>query len=104
MEYISNILKKIPESAKQIIHSEETHDSDYDMNCNTNITSISNTLNNLWLQSSLHSSHIKTKYNGKEESINNIFSKYVEPLLNDINNPALFQEWKLNLHATSYEK
>ena len=34
----------------------------------------------------------------------NIFSVYVVPLLKYINHPALLQEWKLNLDATSYER
>ena len=34
----------------------------------------------------------------------NIFSEYVAPLLKDINNPALLQEWKLNIDAAEYEK
>ena len=34
----------------------------------------------------------------------NIFSTYVVPLLKNINNPALIQEWKLNLDAAAYEK
>ena len=33
-----------------------------------------------------------------------IFSEYVEPLLKDINHPALIQEWKLNLDAADYER
>ena len=45
----------------------------------------------------MHSSYIQTKYNGKEEIINNIFSAYDGDLLNDINHPALVQEWKLNI-------
>ena len=34
----------------------------------------------------------------------NIFSAYFLPLLKYINHPALFQEWKLNLDASAYEK
>ena len=56
-----------------------------------------------WLKSSLLSYYIQTKYNEKDESINNMFSTYVEPLLNDINNPALLQEWKLNIDDAVYE-
>ena len=89
MERNSNHLRKIPKLAKQGIRAEETHDSDYVMTCNATITSISNILKKLWLKSSLHSFHIQTKYNGKYESINNIFSTYVEPLLNGINHPVL---------------
>ena len=58
----------------------------------------------MWLHSILHLSYIQTKSNVKEKSINSIFSTNVEPLLNDINNPALLQEWKLNIGAAEYEK
>ena len=40
LERNSNSLKKILNLVKQIIHSEETHDSDYVMTCNTIITYI----------------------------------------------------------------
>ena len=32
----------------------------------------------------------------------NIFSAYVVPMLKDMNHPALFKYWKLNLDATAY--
>ena len=80
------------------------HDSDYVMTCTTAIVSISNTLKKLLLQYDLHSSYNQTKYIGEEEIIHNIFSTYVEPLLNYINHPALVQEWKLNIDAPAYEK
>ena len=65
LERNSNSLKEIPNSAKERIHQEETHDSEYVITCNTTIPSISNTLKKLWLQSIFHSSYIQTKYNGK---------------------------------------
>ena len=34
----------------------------------------------------------------------NIISAYVVPLLKDINNTALIQDWKLNLDAEAYER
>ena len=52
----------------------------------------------------MHLSYIQTKYNGKEESINKIFSTYIEPLLNCINHPTLMQQCKLNIDAPEYEK
>ena len=42
--------------------------------------------------------------NDKKEMIMNIFSEYVVPPLKYINNPALLQDWKLNLDAVAYEK
>ena len=82
----------------------DMYDSDYVMTCNTAITSISNTLKVLWIQSYLHSYLIQTIYNGKEESIYNIFSTYVEPLLDDINHSELVQEWKINIDAAASGK
>ena len=53
---------------------------------------------------SLHSSYIRREFNDKNKIIINISSAYVEPLLKDINHPALLQEWKLNLDDAEYEK
>ena len=80
------------------------HDSENIMTYTTSITSISNTLKKLLLQYNFHSSYNQTRYIGKEEIIHNIFSTYVEPLLNYINHTALVQEWKLNPDAPEYEK
>ena len=91
LECNSNNRKKITNIAKKIIHAEETHNTYYFMTCNTTTPSISNTFKKLLLHSILHYYYIKTKYNDKEESINNIFSAYVEPLLNYINHPVLIQ-------------
>ena len=52
----------------------------------------------------MYSYYVQTINNDKEEIINNIFSKYAEPLLDGINNPALVQECKINLDASLYEK
>ena len=79
------------------------HDSDYVMTCTTKILSISNMLKTLLLQYNFHSSYNQTKYIGEEEIIHNIFSTYVEPLLNYINHPALLQEWILNIDVPAYE-
>ena len=43
-------------------------------------------------------------YNGKQKIINNIFSTYVENLLNDVNHPALVQKRKLNIDTAVYGK
>ena len=80
------------------------HDSDYVISCTMETRSISNTFNKLLLQSDLHPTYIQTIYNGEEERINKNVSTYVEPLLNDINHPALVQYWKLNMDVTGYEK
>ena len=73
------------------------------MTFTTEIPSISSTLKKLLLQYNFHSSYNQKIHIGEEEIIHNIFSTYVEPLLNCINHPALVQEWKLNIDAPEYE-
>ena len=104
LERNSYNLKIIENEAKQRIRAMDTHDSDYVTTCTTEISSISNNLKKLLLQSDLHLSYTKIINNGKQESIHKIFSKYDEPLLNAINDLALVQEWKLNIDAAEYEK
>ena len=84
-------MAKLPNEVKQIIHAEETDNSDFVMTCINKIPSTSNTLKKLLLHRSLHCSFIKTKYNDKEKIINNTLITYVESLLADINHPALIQ-------------
>ena len=66
LEYNFNNLVKLQNEVKQIIHAEETHNSDYVMTCIYTIPPISNTLKKLLLHKSLHSYYIQTKYNDKE--------------------------------------
>ena len=60
MECNTNNLAKLPNDVKTIIHAEETYNSDKVMTCIIKIPSTSNTLNNLVVNKSLHSSYIKT--------------------------------------------
>ena len=103
LEYNFNHLEKLLNEVKQIIHAEETDNSYYVMTCINTIPSTSNGLRS-FLHKSLHSSYIQTEYNDKDEIINNTFTTYVEPFLEDINHPALIQEWKLNVDSASYEQ
>ena len=34
----------------------------------------------------------------------NIFNTYFMPQIKEINHPAIFQEWKLNIDAAEYER
>ena len=104
LERNSNNLFIIENEVKQIIHAMDMNDSDYVMTFTTAIPSISINLNKLWIKSGFHSSYIKTIYNGEQESINNIFSTYVETLLDYINHPTLVQEFIINFDAAVYEK
>ena len=93
-------MEKLPDEVKFIIHAEDTYSYYKVMICSTRIPSTSNPLKNLAVNKSFHYSYIQREYNDKNETIINIFSEYVEPLLKDINHPALLQEWKINLDAT----
>ena len=81
-------MAKLPNEVKDIIHEEDTENSDKVMIFNITITSTLNTLKILAVNRSFHSSYIKTYFNDKKETIINIFSEYVEPLLKDINHPT----------------
>ena len=76
LERNSNHLKIIDNEDKQIIHKMDMHYSYYVITCTTANISISKTLNKLLLQYDLHSSCNQYIYNGEEEIIHNIFSKY----------------------------
>ena len=92
-------MEKLPNEVKEIIHAEDTEDSDKVMTFTTQITSTSNTLTNLAVNTSFHSFSVQREFNDKKDTITNIFSAYVEPLLKYINHLALLEEWKLNPDA-----
>ena len=91
MEFNNNNLSKLPNDVKQRINAEETDHSDKVVTCINIITSTSNTLKNLVVNKSLHSSYIQTEFNDKNKIIINISSAYFVPLLKDINHLALLQ-------------
>ena len=101
-EFNVNHLKKRTNEVKQIIHAEETDHPYKVMTCINRIPSTSNTLKNLVVNKSFHSSNIQTELNDKKENIIDIFSAYFVPLLKDINHTALLQEWKLNIYAAAH--
>ena len=96
-------MAKLPNEVKDGICAEDRENSDKVVICSTTTPSTSNILNNLAENKHFHSSYIKKDYNDKKETMINIFSEYVEPLLNNINHPALLQEWKLNIDAAEYK-
>ena len=60
LECNDNNLAKLTNDVKQITHTEETDNSEKVMTCINTITSTSNTLKNLVVDKSLHSSYIQT--------------------------------------------
>ena len=70
-------LGKLPIEAKQRIHAEDTYNSEKVMICSTKITSNSNTLKKLEVNTSFISSYIQKYFYDKKEEIINIFSACV---------------------------
>ena len=62
-------LEKLPSEVKDRIYAEKTYNSDKVMICSTTITSTSNTLKNLAVNTSFHSSYIQEEFNDKKEEI-----------------------------------
>ena len=42
-------------------------------------------------------------YNAKEKEINDLFLKYLVPVMEDIEHPKLIKEWIQNIDAAAYE-
>ena len=97
-------LKRLPYQVKDRVGAEVTINSDNVMICYTTITSTSDTLKNLLVNSNYHSSYINQEFNDKKEDIINIFSAYVAQQIKKIHHPALLQEWNLNIDTAEYEK
>ena len=67
------------------------------MLCYTTITSTSNTLKNLLINSNYHSSYSTETFNTNDEQMRKLFSTYVTPQIKEINHPSIIQEWKINI-------
>ena len=71
---------------------------------NIAIYSVANTINKCHLQSDLHLIYKQNFYHDKIDEINTIFYEYHIPLLNNLDHPALIEEWKRNLDTAAYKK
>ena len=99
-----NNLEKLPFKVKQRTRSEDTDNSDKLIIYFTTIPSTLNTMKNLAVNTHFCSSCIENELNNIKEDIINIFSEYVEPLMKEINQLELLQEWKINLDVANYER
>ena len=89
---------------KQRVGAEPKVNSYKVMLCKTTIISTSNTLKNLVISSYYHSAYSTEKLDTEEQEMCRLFSTYVTPQIKEINNPAIIQEWKLNIDAAEYKK
>ena len=104
LEHNSKNLSIVPNEAKQIINAINMHDSDFVMAFYTSINSVENTINKFHIVSDLNFGYIHNFYHDKQESIDYMFCQYIKPLLKDIDNTELIQEWKIYIYSGSYEK
>ena len=56
------------------------------------------------MQSNLHTGYKHIFYQDWQDKSDELFDQYNLTLLNNIDHPALIQEWKHNLDAAVYEK
>ena len=73
--------RKLPSEIEDRIDADVTDNSDKVTICSTTISSTSNTLNKLLVNTSPSSSYIQKQFNDKKEEIINILSAYVAPLI-----------------------
>ena len=66
LQYNSKQLSSVPNEGKQIILAANIHKSDFGMACYTSITSVSNTINKLHVQSNLNPGYIHNLYHAKQ--------------------------------------
>ena len=64
---------------KERVSAEVKVNTDLGMLCYTTITSTSNTLKNLVINSNYHSSYSTEEFDTKKEQMSNIFSTYITP-------------------------
>ena len=77
--------------------------TDLVMLCRTTITSASSTLKILYIGTQYHSLYSTYNYNDQTEEMDRLFRTYITPQIKEIYNPAILQEWKLNIDAAEYE-
>ena len=73
------------------------------MACTTAITSVSNTINKLYIQSDLNLFYKKNFYHYKQNIMDELFHQFHLPLLKYIGHTEFITQWKQNLDSAAYE-
>ena len=103
IENNSKQLSSLPNDVKLIIHGIDHIETDFVMSKNTAISSVENTINKLHIQSNFYFVYKQNFYHDKQDKTDDLFGWYQITLLNDVDHPALIEEWKLNIDAAAYE-
>ena len=94
IKHNSNQLSSVSNDAKLRIHVIDQQKTDFLMAKTAEIYSVENNIKKLHTQSDFHLVYKKKFYHDKEKELDNFFDECHLPLLKDIDNPALIQEWK----------
>ena len=71
---------------------------------NKAIYSVENTIKRIHIQKNMHLIYKQDYYEDKLKEIDELFIEYLVPIMDDIDHPALIEEWKQNVDAAAYEK
>ena len=67
------------------------------------IPALANTIKQLHIQKNMHMTYKQDFYTTKEKEIYYLFLEYLVTIVEDIEHPALIEEWIQNIDAASYE-
>ena len=84
-------MSSVPNEAKQRIHAINMHKSYFVMACYTEIHSVANTINKLYIMSDVHFGYIHNFYHDKQGVVDELFFQYNKPLLKYIDHPTFIQ-------------
>ena len=70
---------------------------------NEAISTVANTIKQLNIQKNMHMTYKKDLYKTKENEIDDLFLEYLVLIMEDIEHPALIEEWIQNIDSAAYE-
>ena len=103
-QYNTNQLSLIPNDVKLRTNLIDQLKTDYVMVRNEAISAIANTRKKLNIQKNIHMTYKQDFNKTKEKEIDDFFLEYLVPVMEDVEYPALIEEWIQNLDAAAYEK
>ena len=104
IEHNTKQLSLIKNYAKLIINTINQLNTDYVMVKKNAISAVANTIKQLHIQKNMHILYKQDLNKNKEKGIYDLFLEYLVPVTNNIEHPALIEEWRQNIDASAYEK
>ena len=68
------------------------------------IYAVANTIKKLHIQKKMHIIYKQDLYKNKEKEMYDLFLEYLVSVTENLDHPALIEEWRQNIDATTYEK